>query len=110
MANNEEPTDKPLMASSSSALTSEDSVKSNLVILMVESGASGHYFDNTIICDLKQRLQDYVHFTTPRKMFTAGTAMRKACCKALSLLITATESLFGSISWWSPGLGATCFR
>ena len=40
---------------------------------MVDSGASGHYyFDDTIIRDLKYRLHDYVHLTTPRKILTAG--------------------------------------
>ena len=42
---------------------------------MVDSGASGHYFDDAIIRDLKHRLQDYVHLTTPRKILTAGGAM-----------------------------------
>ena len=43
--------------------------------LMVDSEASGHYFDDAIIRDLKHRLQDYVLFTTPRKILTAGGAM-----------------------------------
>ena len=52
MANDEEPVEKALMTSSSVAIISEDSVNSNLVILMVDSGASGHYFDDAIIRDL----------------------------------------------------------
>ena len=75
MANDEEPVEKALMTSSSVAITSENSVNSNLVIFMVDSGASGHYFDDAIIRDLKHRLQDYVHLTTPRKILTAGGDM-----------------------------------
>ena len=56
MANEDETAEKALMASSSVAVTSEDSVNSNFAILMVDNGASGHYFDDAIICDLKKRL------------------------------------------------------
>ena len=80
MANDEEPVEKALGALPSVAVTSEDSVNSNLATLMVDSGASGDYFDDAIIRDLKHRLQ------------------------------AATKSSFGSISWWCPELGATCFR
>ena len=38
----------------------------------MDSGASGHYRDDTVSCDLKHRLQDYVHLSTPRKILTAG--------------------------------------
>ena len=75
MANDEDPVEKALVASSSVAVTFEDSVNSNLATLMVDSGASSHYFDDAIIRDLKHRLQDYVHLTTPRKILTAGGAM-----------------------------------
>ena len=63
------------MTSSSAAITSEDSVNSNLITLMVDSGASGLYIDDAIIRELKHRLQDYVHLTTPRKILTARGAM-----------------------------------
>ena len=49
IANGEEPVEKAFMASLSPAITSEDSVNSNLDILMVDSGASGHYSDDAII-------------------------------------------------------------
>ena len=75
ITNGEEPVEKVLMASSSVAVTSEESVVDNLATLMVDSGASGHYFDDVIIHDLKHRLQDYVHLATPRKILTAGGAM-----------------------------------
>ena len=75
MTNDEEPVEKALGVSPSVAVTSEDSVNYNLAPLMVDSRASGHYFDDAIIRDLKHRLQDYVHLTTPRKILTAGGAM-----------------------------------
>ena len=75
MGNDEKPIEKALRASSSAAITSEDSVNSNLVTSMVDSGASGHYFDDAIIRDLKHRLQDYVHLATPCKILNAGEAM-----------------------------------
>ena len=75
MANDEEPVEKALMASSLAAITSEDSVHRNLVTLMVDSGASVHNFDDAIVRDLKQRLQDYVHLTTPRKIFVSKVAI-----------------------------------
>ena len=75
MANGEEPVEKVLMALSSAAVTSVDSVSSNLATLMVDSKASGHYFDDAIIRDLTHRLQDYVHLSTPRTTLTAGGAL-----------------------------------
>ena len=75
MANDEELAEKALTASSSVAVTFEDSVISNLATLMVDSGASGHYFDDAIIRNLKHRLQDYVHLATPRKTITTGGAL-----------------------------------
>ena len=113
MANDEEPAEKALGASPSVAVTSEDRFNTNLA-LMVESGASGHYFDDAIIRDVKHRLQDYVHLTTPRKILTAGGAKLDGTAEgvrqALSPTTTATKSSFGSLSWWCPGLGVTYFR
>ena len=63
------------MASSPVTVTSEDSINSNLANLMVENGASGHYFEGAIIRDLYHRLQDYVHLATPRKILTVGGIM-----------------------------------
>ena len=74
MTDDEEPVEKALMASSSAAIISQDSTKNNLVTTMVDSGASGHYFDDAIIRDLKHRLQDYVHLATLRKILTTGGA------------------------------------
>ena len=75
MANEEEPVKNALMALSSAAITSEASINSNLVNLTVDIGASGHYFDDAIIRDLKHRLQDSVHLTTLQKIITAGGAL-----------------------------------
>ena len=59
MANDEEPTEKVIMASSSVAVTSEDSVNSNLATFMVDSEASDHCFDHASIHDFRHRLQDW---------------------------------------------------
>ena len=74
-AYDKEPVEKTLMTSSSAAITFQDSVNSNLATLMVDSGASGHYFNDAIIRDLKHRLQDYLHLATDRKILTAGGAL-----------------------------------
>ena len=44
------------------------------VIITVDTEASGYYFDDAIIRDLKHRLQDYVHLATLRKILTTGGA------------------------------------
>ena len=56
-------------------VTSEDSVNNPLATLMVDSGASGHYFDDIIIHSLKRRLQNYVHLPTLQTILTAGGAL-----------------------------------
>ena len=71
------------MTLSSAAITSEDSVNSNLIALMVDSGALGPHFDDAIIRDLIDRLQDYVHLSTPRKTLTAGGAMLKGTAEGV---------------------------
>ena len=71
------------MASSWVAVSSEDSVSSNLATLMADSRASGHYFDDAIIRDLKHRLQDYVHLNKPRKILTAGGAMMNGTAEGM---------------------------
>ena len=48
---------------------------SNLVHVLVDSGASDHYFDNFFIPELNRRLLDYTRLTTPRKILTAGGAL-----------------------------------
>ena len=75
VANEEKPVEEALMALSSVAITSQDSVNSTVVTLMVDNGAWGHYLDDAIIRDLKNCLEDYVHLTTPRKILTAGGAL-----------------------------------
>ena len=75
MVNKEEPVEKAFIASSLAAITSENSVNSNLATLMTDSGAPGRYFDDRIIRDLKHRLEDYMHLATPRTIPTAGGAL-----------------------------------
>ena len=71
------------MASSSAAVTSQDRVKRNLVIIIGDSGASDHYFDDVIIRDLKHRRQDYVHLSTPRKILITGGVLRNGTAKGV---------------------------
>ena len=47
----------------------------NAVTVLVDSGASGHYFDNLIIPELKHRLQGYISLSTPRTILTARGAL-----------------------------------
>ena len=62
----------------------------NVVTVLVDSGASGYYFDDLIIAELKHRLQDHTSLRTPRTILTAGGAHRRVSFKASSL--TTTES------------------
>ena len=114
MVNDEKSVEKTLMASSSVAVKPKDSVNSNLVTLLVDSGASGYYFDYAVIHDIKHRLQDYVHLYTPRKVLTAGGAMLKGATGGeLQDLVTdenGNQNLVGSISGWCPGLSTTVYR
>ena len=82
MANDEEAVGKALMASSSTAITFQDSVNSNLIII-VDSGVSGHYFHVAILRDLKHRLQDYVHLVTRRKILTVRRTLLDGKAKGL---------------------------
>ena len=83
MVDDEEPVEKDIMASSSAAITSEDTVNSNFVTFMEDSRASGLYFDDVITCDLKHPLQDYVHLTTPSTILTSGEAMLDGTMKGV---------------------------
>ena len=74
-ADDEEPVEKIIMISSSAFITSQDSVNKSFVIIMVDSGASDHFFDDAIIRDLKHCLQGYAHLATPRRISTARGAL-----------------------------------
>ena len=74
-ADDEEPVEKIIMTSSSAFITSQDSVNNSFVIIMVDSGASDHFFDDAIIRDLKHCLPGYAHLGSPRKSFTARGAL-----------------------------------
>ena len=64
-----------LLASGPAAFKHKPSAGDNSINVLVDSGASGHYFDDLIIPDLKHRLLNYVLLTTSRKIFTAGGAL-----------------------------------
>ena len=81
----------------------------------MDSGASRHYFDDVIIRDLKHRPQDYVHLTTPRKIFTAGGAMVDGTVEGVLLGLVADDNgnrifssgryRIGARDWAQPVLG-----
>ena len=48
---------------------------SNLVHVLVDSEASGHYFNDFLMPEFNRRLLDYTCLTTPRKILTAGGAL-----------------------------------
>ena len=50
---------------------------------LVDSGASGHYFDDLIILSLKHRMLNYVILTTPRKILTAGGILLDGTAKGI---------------------------
>ena len=64
-----------LMVSGTAAFKHKPSAGDDSVTVLVNSGASGHYFDDLIILSLKHRLPNYVLLTTPRKIFTTGEAL-----------------------------------
>ena len=64
-----------LMALEPAAFKHKPSACDDSVTALVDSGASGHYFDDPIIPGLKHRLLNYVLPTTPRKILTAGGAL-----------------------------------
>ena len=63
-----------LMASGPVTFKRKPNAGDDSVTVLVNSGASGHYFDVLIILSLKHRLLSYVLLTTPRKILTAGGA------------------------------------
>ena len=115
MADDKEPVEKVLMALSSAAITFKDSARQQHTTILVDSGASGHYFDDAIIRDLKYRLQGYyVHLATPRTFFTAGEGLLDGTAEAV-LLDLVTDNFGNQILvrvdiMWCLGLGAICSR
>ena len=63
-----------LMASGPAAFKHKPSAGDDSVTVLVNSGASGRYFDDLIIVSLKHRLLNYVLLITPCKILTAGGA------------------------------------
>ena len=64
-----------LMALRPAALKLKPSAGNDSVTVLVDSRASGHYFDDLLIPSLKHRLLNYIILTTPRKILTAGEAL-----------------------------------
>ena len=55
----------------------------NVVTVLVDSGASGYYFDDLIIAEFKHRLQDHTSLRTPRTILTAGGALPDSMSEAV---------------------------
>ena len=64
-----------LVASGPAAFKHKLSAGDNSVTVLVDSGASGYYFNDLITPSLKHRLLNYVLLTTTRKIITAGEAL-----------------------------------
>ena len=64
-----------LMASGPAAFKHKPSAGDDSVTVLVDNGASSHYFNDLIIPSLKHRLLNYVLLTTPRKILPAGGAL-----------------------------------
>ena len=64
-----------LMASGPAAFKHKSSAGNDSVTVLVDSGTSGHYFDDLVIPSLKHCRLNYVLLTTPRKIFTPGGAL-----------------------------------
>ena len=85
----------------------------NVVTALVDSGASGHYFDDIMIPDLKHRLQDYTSISTPRTILTAGGALLDGTAEGVSQgLITddyGEQHLARIANLIVPGIGRNLF-
>ena len=64
----EPPYGNALMSSAPAAFKHMPRAGDDSVAVLVDSGASGHYFDDLIIPSLKHRLLNYILLTTPRKV------------------------------------------
>ena len=64
-----------LMSSPAPVAYNNASDCSNFVHVLIDSGASDHYFDDFLIPGLNRRLLDYTCLTTPRKILAAGGAL-----------------------------------
>ena len=79
----------------------------------MDSGASGHYFDDAVIRDPKHSLQNYVHLATPRKILTAeGVFLDGTAEGVLQGLVPddcGNQILFRVHIMVGPGIGCNLF-
>ena len=104
-----------LMSSPAPVAYNNASGCSNFVHVLVDGGASDHYFDNFLIPELNRRLLDY----TLASLRLARSSPLGGCCstvpakeffRASSPTIMATVISFESRSQMYPRLGATSSR
>ena len=67
--------DTALMASRPAEIERKPYVNGNVDAVLVDRGASGHYFDDLVIPELKHRIQDYTSLCTPHAILTAGESL-----------------------------------
>ena len=73
----------PLMASGPAAFKHKTSAGDSIVTVLVDSRASGHYFDDLIIPSLQHRLLNDVLLTTPRKIIIAEGALMEGTAEGI---------------------------
>ena len=101
------------MASGPAAFKYKPSAGDDSVTVLVDSGASGHYFNDFLIPSLKHRLLNYVLITTPPKILAAGGALLD--CTAEGILQGRVTNIHGEqqLAWIAilimPGIRRNIF-
>ena len=101
------------MVSGAVAFKHEPSAGYDSVTVLVDSGASGHYFDDLNTFSLKHRLLNYVLLTTTRKILTAGGALLDSTIEGLLQVLLAKhyekQHLARIVILIVPGIGCDIF-
>ena len=101
-----------LMASEPSTFKHKPSAGDDSVTVLVDSGASCHYFDELNIPSLKHRLLIYVLLTTPCRILTAGGALLDSTVEGIFQgLVTHNhgDQRLARIAILIPGIGFNLF-
>ena len=102
-----------LVASGPAAFKHEPIAGDDTFTVLVDSGASVHYFDDLITLSLKHRLLNYVFLTTPRQIITAGGALLDGTAEGiLQGLVTdnhGEQHLARIATLIMPGVGCNIF-
>ena len=102
-----------LMASGPAAFKHKPSAGDESVTVLVDSGASDHYFDDPTIPRLKHRLLNYVLLTTPREILTAGGAFLDGTAEGILQGLDTDNHGEQHLAWIAiivvPGIGRNLF-